>query len=374
MSINKRKSKKAKNGYTYQVELKEYHYSKSGFLTKKEAIEHQNIILAQIAKDGYLKRECKLTLNEVYQEFLKVGASKCKHNTILLIKRKYSKHIQDTLGDKPITKINYKVLQEYFNSISNQGKRNNELIKSSLNKILEYAIKNDYISNNPLKLVDIKGVDTTRDRQDTLSYDELINIVSTLKEKNKFRYDSLAIAVMIGYYTGMRIGEIFALDKKDFDFTNDTIDINKQLMYSGLKKSEYYTTHNLKTSSSKAIIPLATPLKQVLIDWFSENPYDKVICDGEGYYLSPDRANTSTRKIAKDLDIDFHFHMLRHTYITNLVENDVDVKTVQELARHASFNTTMSVYTHIKGESKKQAINNVFKMVDVNFASKSDIN
>ncbi|MFR4948165.1 tyrosine-type recombinase/integrase [Thomasclavelia spiroformis] len=64
--------------------------------------------------------------------------------------------------------------------------------------------------------------------------------------------------------------------------------------------------------------------------------------------------------MANKLNIHFHFHMLRHSFITNLVKNDIDVKTVQELARHSNINTTMSVYTHIQEEQKKAAINHVF--------------
>ncbi len=40
--------------------------------------------------------------------------------------------------------------------------------------------------------------------------------------------------------------------------------------------------------------------------------------------------------------------MLRHTYVTMLVINIVDLKTVQDLMRHSNINTTMSIYTHIK--------------------------
>ena len=77
----------------------------------------------------------------------------------------------------------------------------------------------------------------------------------------------------IGYYLGLRISEALALNKSDFDITNDTVTINKQLVHNGLKKEEFHTTDKMKTKSSKTILPLPKPLKDVLIQWFEQNPY-----------------------------------------------------------------------------------------------------
>ena len=52
--------------------------------------------------------------------------------------------------------------------------------------------------------------------------------------------------------------------------------------------------------------------------------------------------------------------MLRHTFATMLVTNKVDIKVAQELMRHSSFNTTMTLYTHINDEKKRTALNGVF--------------
>ncbi len=52
--------------------------------------------------------------------------------------------------------------------------------------------------------------------------------------------------------------------------------------------------------------------------------------------------------------------MLRHTYATNLINHEVDVKTAQELMRHSNFNTTLSLYTHVGEDHKKQVVNDVF--------------
>lgn len=365
MSIIKVASKKAKNGYTYKVtfKYKEFgvtrSYSKSGFSTKKAAKEHENVIKAEIKENGCIRKQCTKTLNEVFEEFLEVGSDKYQPNTIYNTRKNYKK-VKNVLGNTPIVKINYVMLQKYFNSISDQGIETNKSIKKALNRIFIHALKMEYIKSNPLTLVDVKGIENKMDHTEILSSEDFYRLIQTLKDTDNFLYYAYAIAVEIGYYTGLRISEVFALDKSDIDFDNDMISINKKLIYTGLKKDELYATHQMKSKSSNAIIPLAAPLKQSLIEWFNINPHDHVICDADGYFLNPINSSTKIKNISKSIAIEFHFHMLRHTYVTNLAKSNIDIKTLQELARHSNVNTTMSVYTHIQEEQKKKAINNVF--------------
>lgn len=62
--------------------------------------------------------------------------------------------------------------------------------------------------------------------------------------------------------------------------------------------------------------------------------------------------------------------MLRHTFATTLVNNEVDIKTTQELMRHANFNTTMNLYTHISDTHKENVVNGVFGIKSVEKVSK----
>ncbi len=72
MSIRKRASKKAKNGYVYEVYFPykqngiTYRYSKSGFKTKKEAQDHEALMLAEVKEKGKINKDSAKTLNQVY--------------------------------------------------------------------------------------------------------------------------------------------------------------------------------------------------------------------------------------------------------------------------------------------------------------------
>lgn len=367
MGVIKRKKKKAKNGYVYEVNFTykvngiSQRYWKSGFETKKEALNHEAIKKAELQEYGNITKNCKKTLNEVYKEFLENGTSQYQSNTIYNTSRDYN-HAKDSLGPMIITHIDYTTLQNYFNKRKDQGIETNKNIKKALNRILNYAIKVGYIKTNPISLVTVSGIQNKREYENILPYEDFSSLVYILKNNNDFNQKAFGIAIEIGYYTGLRISEVLALNKNDIDFENDMINVNKKLQYKGLKKHQFYVTEQMKSKTSQSKIPLATILKQSLLEWFNENPYDVIICDSKGYYVNPNVLSSKVKQVAKNIGVSFHFHMLRHTFATNIVSSNVDLKTAQELMRHANINTTLSIYTHVQDDHKKQVINDIFNI------------
>lgn len=368
MSVIKVPSKKAKKGYTYKVTFKYKEnditrtYSKSGFIVKKDAQEHESMVKAQINQDGYLKKVCNDSLNKVFNDWLKIDSGSYAPNTINLYKRIYNKYIYSTIGKEKIISLKYKDIQAFINE-SDVSYDNCVAIKKVLNNVFKYAIKNEYIETNPIAYIEITKIKEKKEINNYLSLEEYNMIIEKLNH-GSFYARALSIAISIGYHTGLRISEIFALNKSDIDFINDTITVNKQLLEREGKNKDLKIKTKLKTSSSNSVLPLVPTLKEILIEWFDINPYEKVVCNEEGYYLNPVSAQARVKKIASDLGIQgFHFHMLRHTLITNLYKSGVDVKTTQEIARHSNINTTLNIYTHLEENSKKDTLNNVFEQI-----------
>ena len=367
MSIREREGKK---GITYQVYFPYKNelgisciYRKGGFNTKKEAKAHETLLKAQIAKNGYLNQDCELTLDHVFKDYFDTFKKrKVSKATIQHYENIYKNHIKQALGHYKIIKLKYPTLQKYFNECSNLSKGLQENIKKVLNNVFKYACKCCYIENNPVSLVDLTGIEPT-EKKKTITYQELEMIIETTKNrdcKDSFRNDSIVISLYIGYDFGLRLCETLALEKSDFDFINNEIHITKQLDCIGKQTKVLKTTNKLKTNSSSAVIPLAEPLKEILVKWFNKNPYNHVICDIEGNYIHDSFIKTTLKQISKKTNIYFHFHMLRHTFISNLANNGVEPQIAKELARHSDIATTMNIYTHVNEDKQKQAINNVF--------------
>lgn len=373
MPIRKRTSSKAKNGIVYEVYFTykqngiTMRYSKSGFATKKEAKDHEALKKAEVQETGRIKKEIKKTLFEVYNEFIEVCADQYQENTIINTKTCLN-YWKRELGSICIKDFNYTLLQRFFNSRSEYGLETNKKLKTSLKRIFDYALKAEYIKSNPIILVQVKGKENHRPKN-ILAHNDFIKIIRFLDNSKNFKYQAYSIAIQIGYYTGLRVSEALALEKNDIDFVKNTIDINKKLIYTNLKKEEFHTTTKLKSSYSKDVIPLPEVLKKVLIRWFDINPYNHIICDIEGYYIHPKHIAFD---IQKTCNIPFHFHMLRHTYATNLALNNVDMKVAKDLLRHSNINTTISVYTHINEQYKKDVVDEIFKTKSVENVSKTN--
>ena len=219
MSIRKRTSKKSKNGYVYEVYFPykvngiTERYSRSGFKTKKEAQEHETMMLAELHETSKLLSTTNKTLNDVYNEFLETSSQDYQENAITNIKRQYKKYVMSTIGNIPIKGVDYALLQGFFNKRSNLGYETNKMVKRAINLALNHAIKVGYINQNPLRLVKISGKEKKKDCDPIILDSELNTILTELEKTNDFGYKAYSIAIQIGKFTGLRISEVFALDK-----------------------------------------------------------------------------------------------------------------------------------------------------------------
>ena len=85
-------------------------------------------------------------------------------------------------------------------------------------------------------------------------------------------------------------------------------------------------------------------------------PVNFVCRQKDGSMVSPDLVEKTCRRAAQAAGIpSFHFHLLRHTYTTNLLRGGASPRDVQELLGHAELSTTMNVYAHSNEEEKRRA-------------------
>lgn len=376
MSIRKRKSKKAESGFTYQVYFnyvdsyshEKKHFFKSGFFSYEDAILYEKKKkLELIYNQNYIK-QYKITINEVFHEWLELEAYyRYQENTIIDYKNRYYKHIQKKLGNILLCEIDYKRLQVYFNENINIGISTNHKIKEILNVIINFGIRCNYIDHNPLSLVHVIGKNNSRTQfNQTYQEGDFNNIIQELLKSPSYIRYSYVIALYIGKYTGLRISEVFALEKSDFNFNTQQINICKKMVYANKKRNELYVCEQMKSKKSKALLPFHKDLQIILQQWFQYHKYDIVITDDKGKYLNPKQLEYTLWKISKDLNINFHFHMLRHTLASKLVNNGANMKATQEILRHANISTTMNIYTHVNQELKTEALYKAFPLSNTN--------
>ena len=150
MAITKRKLKNGGSSYEVNFRYKENgisrRYTKRGFKTIKEAKIYEVEIRNELAQNGEIKKSITLTLNEVFDEFIKNAEIDYQHNTIYNM-AKCKKYFSESIGKMIITEIRHKHLQSFFNSRKNEGIQMNRSIRKALHGVFVYAIRNEYVSS-----------------------------------------------------------------------------------------------------------------------------------------------------------------------------------------------------------------------------------
>lgn len=361
MSITERKLKNGKVVYDNAFMYKGTRYKKGGFKTKGQAENWEIEVKYDVNKNGSYFEPCKKTFAIVWNEYYELEKDRYAPATC----RAYEQVIRSMKKEKIyktwIININYNMIQEFFNKI---GKEKNRYTcnhyKIVFNLVFKHAIRCGYIKNNPMPYIIVKGNKTNNDQdKKTITWNEFI-LISNYFINDQFDLRSIYIALQIGWYTGARISEILALEKNDIDFNNHTISFNKKLEN---RVNKPYIG-KMKTQTSYAIVPLAEPLENILLDWFDENPYDIICVRKDGRYIKHGYINEKISELNKHIPFRFHFHMLRHTYASNLVMHGVNPTVAQKLLRLPDVQTTLNIYTHSNIDIERMAINSVFNNKD----------
>ena len=235
----------------------------------------------------------------------------------------------------------------------------------------------------------------------TLSYEQYQRLEDFLKKKN----NPALLPIQIAYYTGLRIGEVCGLSWQDINLEEQYLTVRRSMRYNGARhKTEIGATKRKKIRTVDFCDTLAAILKTAKTEQhknrfrygelYSLNYYLEVKEKDRTYYevyslprseevpegykelsfvcLRPDGAFEApstvgimcrtARKKVEGLE-DFHFHMLRHTYTSNLLSNGAAPKDVQELLGHADVSTTMNIYAHATREAKRTSARLLDKVI-----------
>ncbi len=289
-----------------------------------------------------------------------------KARTYLRYRAIAENHLIPSLGDYEIDTISRSMLQKYVSGLTVNGnlKNGKPLSSNSVNSIINVirqSIKVAFLSgrtpaNNANMIV--------RPRKDekeitcfTLAEQKKIEqaVMQTGKEKMR--------GIIICLYTGLRIGELLALEWNDIDLSRGTLSVTKSC-HDGKDASGIYCKiiEPPKTQSSKRIIPIPKQILPVLREMKQKKQGKTVITNGKKA-VSVRSYQRSFELILKKLHIPHRgFHALRHTFATRALECGMDVKTLSEILGHKSPMITLNRYAHSLIEHKQEMMNKVGKL------------
>lgn len=277
-------------------------------------------------------------------------------------------HIIPKLGDYYLKDINHKIIQNFLLELSRNGNKNGKsglsektikdiciIIKSSIKKAVNDGLINhiELSFNYPKSNKEEKIYILTKKEQNKLTNYSLKNI------------NSRNIGILLSLYSGIRIGELCALQWKDIDFQKGLLSIDKTIQRIYIKDKEFNNTKviitNPKTKNANREIPINKEFLCILKN-NKTKPQDYIL-SGNNKYIEPRTYRKYFEKVLKINNIKhINFHSLRHTFATNCISLGVDYKTVSELLGHANVNITLNLYVHPRMSQKKKCIDLVSKV------------
>lgn len=377
------------------VDGKRKRIERVGGRTKKEAEAALRNALKEYENAGLHFEPAEISVADYMDYWFKnYVLLNCKYNTQCAYELIIKNHIKPAIGIYKLKSLTPAILQEFVNKKYLSGHKKHYLVNmvSVLTGSLKYAVHPcKFIKQSPMQYVKLPKYDhsKTETNHKVISQNDFKKILTRFPFGTNFH-----MILMIGYYTGCRIGEVTGLTWEDINLEKATISINK-ILYKREKKWYFGST---KTESSVREIKIGKTLlealkqhkkwqvtnrmkygqyysQQYLMEEVLDNeklrrvftleaslnpgvatPVNLVCTKENGEMITSDTFKYASRVIHYELGLEFNFHSLRHTHATTLIENGANIKDVQTRLGHANIETTLGTYTHTTEKMATQSV------------------
>ena len=267
-----------------------------------------------------------------------------------LLAHKWLQKLAPDLRLCDLTRITYqKLLNDY--AILHERQTTMDFHHQLKGAILD-AVDDGLIDRDPTRKAIIKGKTPGNKKIKYLNQFELHKLILDLELNGKLSWDWFILLIA---KTGMRFSEALAITPKDFDFSKQSLSINKTWDYKG-------HTGFLPTKNQSSI-------RKLQIDWqiivqFSELiknlPEDKPIFAKGKIYNSTVNNILSRHCINAKIPV-ISIHGLRHTHASLLLFAGVSIGSVAKRLGHSSMTTTQKIYLHVIQELENRDIDLVMR-------------
>lgn len=287
------------------------------------------------------------------------GATENKYHVVL------EKHILPEMGGLRLSQISSALINEFLDKKLNNGRLDGKgslsasyvsTMRIIIGSILKYGVAEELCS--PLKTPIHKP--TKIKKEISVLSDEVCAVL----EKNLIsNLDQEAIGILLSLHTGMRIGEICALQWEDFDLEQGIVKVRHTIARIKADKSEKCKSKLIldtpKTKSSLRQIPINSFLLPLIIK-FKETSNSKFVISNTKTFVSPRTFEYRFHRKFESYNIEkVNFHTLRHTFATRCISHGVDEKSLSEMLGHADVGVTLNIYVHSTIDMKRIQIEKI---------------
>lgn len=309
----------------------------------------EKLELARSSQFSYSEKT-NLTVQALFRDWIQVISSRVKVSTIANYRMKAEKHILPAFGDLCHAEIDAHQVYAFIAKKLESGlsARYVSDIVVLLKSIFKYA-SNAYNLYNP-----IANVMLPKKRKAE------ITLLNSVQQKQLQAYlqnnqNLTTLGVALSMYTGLRIGELCALQWKDINLEQRTLTVSHTIQriqdVHGDRKTRLIIIEP-KSAASQRTIPIPYCLISILQKFQTiSNAY---VLSGKCKPVEPRTMQYRFASILKRVNLpSVHFHALRHMFATNCVALGLDVKSLSEILGHSSVETTLNRYVHSSMEQKR---------------------
>lgn len=306
--------------------------TKRGFATKREAEEWLRKFLITQKADFDMKFE------DFWKMYCADMETRLREHTMRTKKYIVELKILPYFGDKRVNAITAADIRQWQNELIKMGYSPTYLktINNQLSAIFNYAVRYYDLKSNPCAKAGSMGK-SKAEEMDFWTVEEFRKFIDSVMNK-RLSY----MAFMTLYWTGMRLGELLALNPKDVDLEKRTISITKS--YQRLGKKDVITPP--KTPKSKRVITIPEFLAADIKD-YRDSLYDLQENDRlfpiTKYYLEHEMQREIKESGVKRIRV----HDLRHSHASMLIELGFSPLEIANRLGHEKVETTLNTYAHL---------------------------
>lgn len=254
-------------------------------------------------------------------------------------------HINPYFGNKRLDKIKPSDIALWQNRLLEKlTPRRVRNIRAVLNTFFEDAMRDEIIDKNPVSKVKIPKIEKVEVKSFTL--DEMKQIIEGAE-------GDLKAFCALGFFTGMRSGEIIGLRWSDIDFKRKEISIKRAIKMGVISTP--------KTQSSTRTIDILDQLMPYLEEQHDrtgdQDSYVFLNKEGDHYYDIKRIRDTRWKRLLKELEMPYRtIYQMRHTFATVMIEHGEDILWVSHMLGHTDTSMTLQMYAkYRKQENRKRA-------------------
>ena len=306
--------------------------TKRGFATKREAEEWlRNFLIKQ-------KADFDMKFEDFWKMYYADIETRLREHTMRTKKYIVELKILPYFGNKRVNDITAADIRQWQNELIKMGYSPTYLktINNQLSAIFNYAVRYYDLKSNPCAKAGSMGK-SKAEEMDFWTGEEFRRFIDSVMNK-RLSY----MAFMTLYWTGMRLGELLALNPKDVDLEKRTISITKS--YQRLGKKDVITPP--KTPKSKRVITipefLAADIKDYMDSLYDLQENDRLFPITK-YYLEHEMQRGIKESGVKRIRV----HDLRHSHASMLIELGFSPLEIANRLGHEKVETTLNTYAHL---------------------------